>query len=173
MDMIFQISILIIVTASILITAYLFLKKNTSNELTQLKLELKKDRQNFFLPNRVEAYQRLILLLERISPNSLVMRNHHPSLSAKTMQSELLKSIREEFEHNIAQQIFISIEAWETIKNSKEEIVKIINLAGSQLKEDATSTDLAEKIFQIVSEIKTIPTENSIIYLKKELQQLF
>lgn len=171
--MIFQISILIIVTASILITAYLFLKKNTSNELTQLKLELKKDRQNFFLPNRVEAYQRLILLLERISPNSLVMRNHHPSLSAKTMQSELLKSIREEFEHNIAQQIFISIEAWETIKNSKEEIVKIINLAGSQLKEDATSTDLAEKIFQIVSEIKTIPTENSIIYLKKELQQLF
>jgi len=173
MDMIFQISILIIVTASILITAYLFLKKNTSNELTQLKLELKKDRQNFFLPNRVEAYQRLILLLERISPNSLVMRNHHPSLSAKTMQSELLKSIREEFEHNIAQQIFISIEAWETIKNSKEEIVKIINLAGSQLKEDATSTDLAEKIFQIVSEIKIIPTENSIIYLKKELQQLF
>jgi hypothetical protein len=173
MDMIFQISILIIVTASILITAYLFLKKNTSNELTQLKLELKKDRQNFFLPNRVEAYQRLILLLERISPNSLVMRNHHPSLSAKTMQSELLKSIREEFEHNIAQQIFISIESWETIKNSKEEIVKIINLAGSQLKEDATSTDLAEKIFQIVSEIKTIPTENSIIYLKKELQQLF
>ena len=171
--MIFQISILIIVTASILITAYLFLKKNTSNELTQLKLELKKDRQNFFLPNRVEAYQRLILLLERISPNSLVMRNHHPSLSAKTMQSELLKSIREEFEHNIAQQIFISIEAWETIKNSKEEIVKIINLAGSQLKEDATSTDLAEKIFQIVSEIKIIPTENSIIYLKKELQQLF
>jgi hypothetical protein len=173
MDMIFQISILIIVTASILITAYLFLKKNTSNELTQLKLELKKDRHNFFLPNRVEAYQRLILLLERISPNSLVMRNHHPSLSAKTMQSELLKSIREEFEHNIAQQIFISIEAWETIKNSKEEIVKIINLAGSQLKEDATSTDLAEKIFQIVSEIKIIPTENSIIYLKKELQQLF
>lgn len=171
--MIFQISILVIVSASILITAYLFLKKNTSNELTQLKLELKKDRQNFFLPNRVEAYQRLILLLERISPNSLVMRNHNPSSSAKMMQGELLKSIREEFEHNIAQQIFISINAWETVKNSKEEIVKIINLAGSQLKEDATSTDLAQKIFEITSEIKSIPTENSIVSLKKELQQLF
>lgn len=173
MGIIFQISILVILSASFLITAYLFLKKNTSNELMQLKLELKKDRQNFFLPNRVEAYQRIILLLERISPNSLVMRNHNASLSAKSMQSELLKSIREEFEHNIAQQIFISIDAWETVKNSKEEIVKIINLAGSQLNDDATATELAGKIFEIVSDIKSIPTDNSIISLKKELQQLF
>ena len=173
MNVILQILILLITAFGIIYTVYLFLNKQNSRELNQLKTELKKDRQNFFLPNRVEAYQRSILLLERINPNSLIMRNHNPSLSAKSMQSELLKVIRDEFDHNIAQQIFISIEGWETVKNSKEEIVKVINLAANQLNENASSTELAARIFEIVSEIKTLPVESSINLLKKELQQLF
>ena len=101
------------------------------------------------------------------------MRNHNPSLSAKNMQSELLKVIREEFDHNIAQQVFISIEGWETVKNSKEETIKIINLAANQLNENASSTDLAARIFELISEIKTMPIDLSIKLLKKELQELF
>ena len=173
MNLAIQLLILIITVFGIILTVYLFLNKQTSKELSELKLELKKDRQNFFLPNRVEAYQRVTLLLERINPNSLVMRNHNASLSAKAMQSEFLKIIREEFDHNIAQQIFISIESWETVKNAKEEVIKVINLASNQLNENASSTDLAGKIFEIISEINTLPVESSINILKKELQQLF
>lgn len=173
MNIIFQLSILLVTAFGIIATVYLFLNKQSSIELAELKLELKKDRQNFFLPNRVEAFQRVILLLERINPNSLVMRNHNPSLSAKAMQSEFLRIIREEFDHNIAQQIFISIEAWETVKNAKEEVIKAINLAANQLNENHSSTDLASKIFEIISEINTLPTDSSIKVLKKELQNLF
>jgi hypothetical protein len=173
MNILIQVLILLITAFGIIYIVYLFLNKQNSKELNQLKLELKKDRQNFFLPNRVEAYQRIILLLERINPNSLIMRNHNPSLSAKNMQSELLKVIREEFDHNIAQQVFISIEGWETVKNSKEETIKIINLAANQLNENASSTDLAARIFELISEIKTMPIDLSIKLLKKELQELF
>ena len=93
---------LIPVTAVLVIT-FLFLKKEGQKETNYLKLELKKQRQEFFLPSRLEAYQRAILLLERIHPNSLVMRLHNPGMPAKMLQGEFLKAIREEYDHNVAQ----------------------------------------------------------------------
>jgi hypothetical protein len=111
--------------------------------------------------------------MDRISPNSLVMRMHNPGLPAKMMQAELLKSIREEFDHNVAQQIFISPKAWEMVRNSKEEIIKIINLAGSQMSETSMAMDLSAKIFEITAEVGTLPTDITIEFLKRELQELF
>jgi hypothetical protein len=173
MDILLHLILIIVPSVAIIYTVYLFLKKQSEKDLIHLKLELKKERQNFFLPSRLEAYQRAVLLLERVHPNSLVMRLHNPSLPAKMFQSELLKSIREEYDHNVAQQIFISPRGWELVKNSKEETIKIINLAGSQISDTATGTELAGKIFELVAEIGKLPNEIAVEYLKKELQELF
>ena len=127
MEILFQIALILLPSGAVLYTTMMFLRKQSEKDLRNLQIELKKERQTFFLPNRVEAYQRAVLLMDRISPNSLVMRMHNPGLPAKMMQAELLKSIREEFDHNVAQQIFISPKAWEMVRNSKEEIIKIIN----------------------------------------------
>ncbi|GAA0875163.1 hypothetical protein GCM10009118_15710 [Wandonia haliotis] len=167
-------TVLIIVPAGIVFgTAYFFMKKLAEKEQRSIALELRKERQKHVLPGRIDAYQRLVLLMERISPNSLVMRIHNPGMPARQLQGELLKTIREEFEHNVAQQIFISPKAWDVVKNSKEEIIKIINMAGNQMDATATATDLAQKIFEISSEITPLPTEVAAHYLKEELQQLF
>ncbi len=173
METIILISIFTLSSITSIAIIYLFLSKQSKKENVALKLELKKNRQDYFLPNRVEAYQRFVLLMERISPNSLVMRLHDSNLSAKSFQTELLGAIRNEFEHNIAQQLFISPKSWEITKNAKEEIIKIINLAASQLQETANATELASKIFEITSEIKSLPTEAAILSLKVELQELF
>lgn len=165
--------ILVVSSATSIIITYLFLSKQSKRENHALQLELKKSRQDFFLPNRVEAYQRFVLLMERISPNSLVMRLHNNNQSKNEFQAELLKTIRSEFEHNIAQQLFISPKTWEITKNAKEETIKLINLAASQLDDDTTSTALASKVFEITSEMKSIPTEAAILSLKMELQELF
>ena len=138
-----------------------------------MQIELKKERQAYFLPNRVEAYQRAVLLMERISPNSLVMRVHNPALPAKMLQAELLKSIREEYDHNVAQQLFISPQAWQMVRNSKEETIKIVNLAGSQMSATSMGLELSGKIFEICAEVGQLPTEITIEYLKKELQEMF
>ena len=165
--------ILVVTSAALVYVVYLFLKKQGEKELIYLQGELKKQRQEFFLPTRLEAYQRAILLMERIHPNSLVMRLHNPGLPARALQMEFIKSIREEYDHNVAQQIFISLQGWKMVKDSKEETIKIINLAGNQMGSIATSTDLASKIFEIVGEVGTLPTEIAVDFLKKELQELF
>ena len=77
------------------------------------------------------------------------------------------------YEHNLAQQLFISPSAWDIVKNSKDETVKIINLAGNQMTAASNGMDLAGKIFEIVGEVGKLPTEISVDILKKELQELF
>lgn len=173
MNYLFQVFLVLVPTAAVVLTTFWFLKRETSKEVRTLQVELKKQRQEYFLPSRLEAYQRSVLLMERIHPTSLVMRMHNPILSGKALQMDLLTSIREEYDHNVAQQLFISPSTWQMVKNSKEETVKIINLAGNQLGENATSVDLANKIFELVAEIGQLPTEIVIEQLKAELQGLF
>ena len=173
MEVVLQIALIIFPAGAVLLTTIFFLRKESSQELRSMQIEMKKQRQEFFLPNRVESYQRAVLLMERIHPNSLVMRLHNPGLPARALQAEFLQAIRDEYDHNVAQQLFVSIQGWQMVKNSKEETVKIINLAGNQLSAAATGMDLSAKIFEIVAEIGQLPTEITVEYLKRELQELF
>lgn len=88
-------------------------------------------------------------------------------------QAELVKSVRSEFEHNLAQQIFISTSTWEIIRNSKDEVVKLIHMAGSQMNEKSSSTELSEKIFEIIAQLEEFPTSIAVKIVKKEFQDLF
>jgi hypothetical protein len=69
--------------------------------------------------------------------------------------------------------LFVSPQAWNLVKNSKEETIKIINMAGNQMTETSTGMDLSAKIFEIVAEVGEMPSEITVSYLKKELQELF
>ena len=173
MEILFQIALIILPAGAVLLTAILFMRKTHEKEVLALNMELKRDRQEFFLPNRVDAYQRAILLMERIHPNSLVMRLNNPGLPSAAMQVKLLESIREEYEHNIAQQMYITPASWDLVKKAKEETIKIINLAGRQMDATSNAMDLSGKIFEICAEVGILPTEIAVDILKKEVQQLF
>jgi hypothetical protein len=173
MKLLIFLGILLVTAASLVYIVYLFLKKQGEKELIYLQGELKKQRQEYFLPTRLEAYQRVILLMERIHPNSLVMRLHNPGLPAKALQIEFIKSIREEYDHNVAQQLFVSPEGWQMIKNSKEDIIKLINAAGEQMSPTASGLDLSSKIFEMLAQLKQLPSEVTVEFLKKEFQGLF
>lgn len=172
MDIFWQIILALGPALVVFLTVSTFLQKQGEKEVRHLQIELKKERQQFFLPNRLEAYQRVILYLERIHPNSLIMRTHNPNLGAKAFQGEMIKTIREEFDHNVAQQLFISPSAWEILTNAKEETTKIINVASDSLPEDANATQLAEKIFELVAEVGEVPSGVAVTVLKKEFQEL-
>ncbi len=172
MELISQ-ALLILPSIAFMFVVILILKKQTSIAEMSNSISLKKERQQHFLPLRVDSYQRMILFMERISPNSLIMRTFNNEKPAKIFQTELLETIRQEYEHNVAQQLFISPKSWKLIRESKEEIVKIINLAASQVDENATSLDFSSKIFEITSQLKNIPTEITNEILINELQSLF
>ena len=173
MDIIFQLCLILLPSGAVLITAIFFMRKFNEREIHSIKLELKKERQNLFLPNQIEAYQRAVLLMERINPNSLLMRHNNPKKKASEMQLILLESIRNEYEHNMAQQIFISKESWDIIKKAKDETIRIINLAGEKTKKDAKSIELSSNIFEIIKELEALPTEIAVNILKKDIQTLF
>ncbi len=162
---------------AVLAMAYFFLKSNekqgNDKGIQLLQAELKKERQKYFLPNRVEAYQRSLLLMERISPTNLVMRLNNPGLPARAMQAELLNAIRQEYDHNVAQQLFVSPKAWEMVRSSKEETIKIINIAGNTMTAMSLGTELSTKVLEICGEVGKLPTEITVDFLKEELQGLF
>jgi len=100
------------------------------------------------------------------------MRVHKAELSSLQFQTTLIISIREEFEHNLSQQVYVSSEAWELIRSAKEDMIKLVNTAASKLNDNATSTDLAQKIFELSLGDKLV-TKSALEFLKKEIRQVF
>jgi hypothetical protein len=125
-----------------------FLKK----EWNQRNLELKTKNSEVILPVRLQAGERLCLLLERITPNNLIRRINQGGLSATELHMQLIAEVREEFNHNLAQQIYFSDETWESIRNGVEQVITLINRAYQDLNKDAVGLDLAKRIFQLAME---------------------
>lgn len=154
-------------------TAYFVLRAFLQNGTHKKLLELKLTNQNVITPVRLQAYERVILLLERISPSSLILRVATPGMSAIQLQAALVQNVREEFEHNLSQQIYISSTAWEMTRNAKEEMIKLVNLASTRLNDDASATDLGSVILELAITQDKLPVNNAIDYIKKEVRQLY
>ncbi len=123
---------------------------------------------------QLQAYERLILLTDRIALPNLIQRVHQPGLSAREMQSLLTLSIRQEFEHNITQQIFVSPEAWDAIRNYKDQNTLIINQIASFLPEDATGNDLNRQLLDLLMQNPKASLQNIVSEaLSFEAKKLF
>jgi hypothetical protein len=101
-------------------------------------------------PLKLQAYERLILLADRIALPNLISRCNQPGLDCREMQSVLVQTIRQEFDHNITQQIYVSPEAWDAIRNLKEQNMLIINQVSSFLPAAATGQDLNKSLLEMV-----------------------
>jgi hypothetical protein len=101
---------------------------------------------------KLHAYERLVLLADRIALPNLISRVNQPGLTAREMQLLLTQTIRQEFEHNVTQQIYVTAEAWDAIRNLKEQNTLIINQVASFLPESATGMDLNKSLMEVLME---------------------
>jgi len=101
-------------------------------------------------PLQLQAYERLVMLTERIALPNLISRANQPGLNAREMQILLLGTIRQEYEYNASQQIYVSPVAWEALKNLKEQNMLIINQVASALPPEATGTDLNKILLDVM-----------------------
>ena len=154
-------------------TAYFLIRSFLENENRKKLLELKLNNQALINPIRLQAYERVILFLERIAPASILVRTLRPEMSAFQLQTALIQTIRDEFEHNLSQQIYISSTAWDLVKNAKEEMVKLINLSAAKLNDQASATDLSTVILELSMQKDKLPLNSTIEYIKKEIRQYF
>lgn len=153
--------------------SYYTMRAYMENEEKRRRHDIKHANKEMITPVRLQAYERVVLFLERISPNSLVMRVFKNGMSGKLLQAELVKSIRSEYEHNMSQQVYMSNQAWELVKTAKEETIKIINLASANISDTADGMELANAIINISGQIKRLPTQVAIEALKIELSKEF
>ncbi len=155
----------------VFLTAWFLLKEFFQQENKRRHADLMSDRMQVSLPLRLQAYERLVLLLERMSPNNLIMRVYKPDWSSKELQQHLIKSVRDEYTHNLSQQLYVSPQVWELINQAYEETLGQINALASSLDEDATATDLSQKMLE--SDLERSATEKAMAYLKSEARKSF
>ncbi len=148
------------------------LKKFLERDMQLKSVEDKNIRQRDSIPLKLQAMERLILFLERISPNSLLVRVHRGGMAASQLQSELVSTIRAEFEHNLSQQIYVSEQAWEEVKDAKEEMIRIINNAFSHVGSNASGIQMSSQIFEQVLKMENVPTQKAVDFLKSEAKRL-
>jgi hypothetical protein len=157
----------------VFLTAYLLIVSQNKNDDRRRRFEIAMANKKTILPVRLQAYERLALLLERISPESIIMRQNLSNLTAKQLQAELLAVIRAEFDHNLSQQVYISSESWERIKNVRSNIISLINMAAQQIEPNASAYTLSQKILDMVMEHKSSLTAPALEMLKKEIQEIY
>lgn len=150
---------------------YVILKQyfDKQNRIAERELAEKKRKDHF--PIQMQAYERLILLLERINPERLVFRSSKPGMSARILQSDIKKVIRDEFDHNLTQQLYISTDAWEAVKAAKEEVLNILDLAAEQVHRDANALEFSRAILEVSAKVKQLPTEVAVNILKAEFRK--
>ena len=151
----------------IVIRYYFSLKKYPQGSSVEVET------QKILFPLRLQAYERIILFLERITPNNLIMRMNLSEMNVLQLQSALIRTIKEEFEYNLSQQLYISFQAWEMVKNAKEETIKLIHLAAGKLDPAAPSAELVRVILDMILQQETLPVNQALDEVKKEVQRLF
>ncbi|MCK4989023.1 MAG: hypothetical protein KAS29_01000 [Bacteroidales bacterium] len=157
----------------VFLTTWVMLRTWFQNENKRRKNEFNMHMTDDILPVRLQAYERIILLLERISPESMVLRIGRSDFSARQLQQELLSNITSEFEHNIAQQTYLSTEAWEKIQAAKNQVINLVNETAKEVKPDASGPTLGKLILERLTELNNPPSQVAIDYLKQEVKTLF
>jgi hypothetical protein len=173
MNLIFDIIKYCLPAILVILTAWLLIKNFIKNSENQRKSELMMKGHEIMLPLRLQAYERIVLFLERISIDSLLMRNNQPGMNSRQLHTELLSAIRNEYEHNLSQQVYMSGQAWEMVKNARAQMIKIINTAAEKVNPTLPAIELNKQILENIGEYSKSPTQTAIDFIKTEVHNFF
>jgi hypothetical protein len=153
----------------VFLTAFLLMRNMIRNDQDKRRQELIMQSGRTITPIRLQAYERIVLFLERMSLESLLVRVNTPGMSAAQLHSALLNTIRSEFEHNLSQQIYMTQQAWEVVKNARSNTIKMINTVFEKIPETSTAVDFSRQLLGVVMEMEKEPTKTAIEYIKNEV----
>jgi hypothetical protein len=156
----------------VMFTAWILLRNMIKNDQDKRRQEILLQNSRTVTPIRLQAYERIILFLERISLESLIVRVSNADMSAGQLHSAMLGAIRSEFEHNLSQQIYMSPQAWEVVRNARSNMIKIINSEVEKLPANSSGMALSKQLLERIMELEKEPTRAAIDYLKGEISRM-
>jgi hypothetical protein len=121
---------------------------------------------------RLQACERLLLFMERSEPSGLIMRLHRPGMGANLLRSEMLRSLRDEFDHNLTQQLYVSPATWARVREARDAVQQIVQTASDRMGDTSTGTDLANTVLAIVGKAGISPTAAAVEAIRDEAQGL-
>ncbi len=157
----------------VFLAVYFVVNRFIEREQNSRLMDLRMNNQKVITPIRLQAYERMALLLERISLTNLVMRVQDSNQTVQMFQTALLSTIRGEYDHNLSQQVYMSSKLWNSIKDAKEQNIRMINMTAMKVSEDAPSIELAKLLLELVSRTEKLPTDVALEMLKLEVKQSF
>jgi hypothetical protein len=142
------------------------------NERIQL-LELRKAASNQTLPLRLQGYERVVLFIERVNPATLLIRMNANSYSAAELHSLAIAEIRNEYQHNVSQQIYVSTKSWAIVRRVKDDTMSIITNAMKGLPEGASGLDLSRTVLGHLASLEENPYDIATILIRQDLDNIF
>ncbi len=134
------------------------------NNINQSKV-LTKD----YLQLKFAAYERLLLLVHRISPAQAMVRHHDLQWTVSQFRQAVIADIENEYQHNFTQQLYVSDAAWTIVRDLKDRTVTLLRNASKGLQENANADDYIAVVLRHVSELEVNPYEAAQVLLKREL----
>ena len=173
MEMVYDLLKITIPAGLVLYLAYLLVRSFLQKQLDEVAYTARQKNQEIVVPIRLQAYERIILLLERITPANLISRLSSSDYSAEEFQQILIHEIRNEFNHNLSQQVYMSDSAWTYVTTAVEQTISIINSSRNTLDEKAKGFDLARAIIENTAGEEMDTSKQAIKYIKEEIQDVF
>ncbi|MDT0642954.1 hypothetical protein RM553_08935 [Zunongwangia sp. F363] len=150
--------------------AFYFFHTNSKNEELRRRFLLHRENQKTALPIKLQAYERMTLFLERISPGRILFRVKPVSEDAQAYANLLVSTIEQEFDHNLAQQIYVSADCWDYIKTAKNATIGLVRKATTR--EEVNSPDKLREVILTALIEKPAPTDAALGFIKKEVRNI-
>jgi hypothetical protein len=152
----------------VFLTVYHLMKKYVEGQQQLKMIELRRQQQETTLPIRLQAYERLSLLCERMSIPNLLLRVRRDGMTASELRLALLLGIQQEYEHNITQQVYVSQQLWEIIKIARDDAVNSISLVAEKVGPEATAREFSEVLINFLSNREATGPDKALEAIKKE-----
>ena len=147
---------------------FLMEKQHRHNE-QRWQLELRKANASALASLRLSAYERLIVMLERSRPSSVVLRSNRSGMTCTLLQLEMIRNIREEFDHNVSLQMYVSEHTWANIQQAKSDILELFKVSYSKVNPNDNGMYLSNFVLEMEAAVGNPAIENALRLLRIEL----
>lgn len=153
--------------------AYTIVKKDLMNYLQSSKSDENSQIKIHLLSLRLQAHERLVVFMDRMNPANLFLRLHQPGISLANLHDAILNEIKSEYQHNVAQQLYIKSDTWDVVTKLKDDTIAMINNTVRSMSEDSQGIDLSRKVLLHMANMEENPYELTLDLIKKDIHQLF
>lgn len=153
-------------------TVYFIMKRYLDQQYAIENLRYKQKHTRDSLPLKLQAYERIMLLCERISIPNLTYRISHKTMNIEQLQTAMMIAVQQEYEHNLTQQIYISDKLWQIVTLAKDQVIQIITKAAEGMEANDPPAKLLERAQHLMDSINMNPIDQARAAIKNEINIL-